>query len=77
MKEVYRTSDLYYAAYLRVAGVTMVGTEWEGSRMFFLFENAVSLKDLKTQYFMDVARIPALSYAQALKALKALTHNRE
>ena len=55
----------------------MVGTEWEGARMFFLFENpGPPLRDLKTQYFMDIAKVPALSYGQALKALKALTHNK-
>ena len=76
MEDVYRTSDLYYAAYLKVAGVSMVGTQWEGARMFFLFEKGPGLKGLKTQYFMDIAKVPALSYAQALKALKALTHTK-
>lgn len=76
LKEIYRTSDLYYAAYLKVAGVVMVGTDWEGARMFFLFEWGPGLKDLKTQYFMDIAKVPALSYAQSLKALKALTHTK-
>ena len=74
---MYRTSDLYYAAYLKVAGVVLVGTEWEGSRMFFLFDNnGVDLKDLKNQYFMDSAKVNASSYGQAIKALKALTHNK-
>jgi len=74
---VYRTSDLYYAAYLKVAGVSLTGTEWEGARMFFIFDNkGVEMKDLKSQYFMDTAKVRALSYGQAVKALKALTHNK-
>ena len=72
--KAYRTSDLYYAAYLKVAGVPLTGTQWEGARMFFVFEHSAPLKDLKDQYFMDVAKVPALSYGQAVKALKALTH---
>ena len=72
----YRTSDLYYAAYLKVAGVELQGTDREGKRVFFLFEDGPTLRDLKDQYFMDRAKVPALSYAQAIKALKALVFER-
>jgi len=74
MGDHYRTSDLYYAAYLKVAGVPLVGTEKEGSRMFFLFEcrDPASLQQLKNQYFMDQSKVSALSYSQAIKALKGM-----
>ena len=76
----YRTSDLYYAAYLKVAGVPLKGTEAaEGSRrVFFVFEGQDPgvLRDLKDQYFMDKAKVHALSYAQAIKVLKSLLHER-
>ena len=80
----YRTSDLYYAAYLKVAGVPYVGIEWEElgngkKKGHFLFEDqgSLAMRDLKTQYFRDTAKVPALSYGQALRELKgALFGNR-
>lgn len=69
----YRTSDLYYAAYLRVAGVPYLGLEVEpGTRKgYFIFDETVTpLGELKAQYFRDEARVPALSYGQAIRFLK-------
>ena len=70
----YRTSDLYYAAYLHVAGVPLIGTDREGKRVVFLFEDQGSgaMRGLKNEYFNDQAKVPALSYAQALKKLKGM-----
>lgn len=71
----YRTSDLYYAAYLRVAEVPFLGVEREGKRVVFLFDSTdASLSDLKRGYFSDTARVPALSYVQAIRSMKALVH---
>ena len=73
---MYRTSDLYFAAYLKTAGVPLERTEREGRRVFFLFQDQGSavMRELKDGYFMDKAKVPALSYAQALKSLKALIY---
>ena len=71
---IYRTSDLYYAAYLKVAEVPFTGTEREGQRVFFLFENSDALRELKDQYFNRTAKVSALTYADEIKAMKALTH---
>lgn len=70
----YRTSDLYYAAYLYVAGVPLRGTDREGKRVVFLFEDQGRgiMRGLKNEFFNDQAKVPALSYAQALKKLKGL-----
>jgi hypothetical protein len=71
----YRTSDLYYASYLRVAGVPFLGAERAGKRVVFLFEDEGStLHDLKQGYFSDGARIPALSYVQMIRAMKSLVY---
>tara|TARA_B100001094_G_scaffold331148_1_gene398540 strand:+ start:544 stop:780 length:237 start_codon:yes stop_codon:yes gene_type:complete len=71
----YRTSDLYYAAYLRVAGVPFLGTERAGKRVVFLFEDiGTPLRDLKKGYFSDGARVPALSYVQTIRFMKSLVH---
>lgn len=70
----YRTSDLYLAAYLKVAGVVLHGTEKERGRVFFLFDNLdpSTIHRLKNQYFMDQSKVSALSYAQAIKVLKSM-----
>lgn len=73
----YRTSDLYYAAYLRVAGVVFRGTEKENSRVFFLFENSENMRDLKVQYHNGTSKVPAQPYADAIKSMKSLTHDSE
>jgi len=70
----YRTSDLYFAAYLRVAGVPFVDTQREGSRVFFVFEKNDNIRDLKAQYFNRTAKVPALTYADDIKTMKSLTH---
>lgn len=73
---MYRTSDLYFAAYLKVAGVELLDTEWEGKRMFFLFEDkgVDIMRDLKRDYFSDKAKVNVMSYVQAIKLMKNLTH---
>jgi len=72
----YRTSDLYFAAYLRVAQVPLVDTEREGERVIFLFENqgASVMRELKRQYFADVAKVNVMSFVQAIRTMKALTY---
>jgi hypothetical protein len=71
----YRTSDLYYAAYLKVAGVLLQETVREGGRVYFVFDNMSTISDLKQQYFNRTSKVPALTYADEIKAMKALTHD--
>ena len=71
---LYKTSDLYYAAYLKTAKVPFRGTEREGSRVYFLFEASSSLRDLKDEYFNRTSRVVALNYADEIKTLKSLIH---
>lgn len=70
----YRTSDMYYAAYLKVAGVPFAGTHRDGGRVYFLFQDDETIKELKVGYYNNV-KIAALPYADAIKAMKALTHS--
>jgi hypothetical protein len=71
----YKTTDLYYAAYLKVAGVKLLNTVKEGGRVHFVFENADILRDLRNEYFNRSSKVPALSYADEIKVMKALTHD--
>ena len=75
-KKGYRTSDLYYAAYLKVAGVKLLGTDRDGGRVYFLFDEGEgsSLRDLRDQYYNRTSKVPALTYADEIKVMKSLTH---
>jgi hypothetical protein len=75
-QEGYRTSDLYYAAYLKVAGVKMTGTHRDGGRVYFLFDEGegTNLRELRDQYYNRTSKVAALSYADEIKVCKALTH---
>lgn len=69
-----RTSDLYFAAFLKVAGVPFLDTENEGRRVFFLFEDVGNIRDLKRQYFGNQAKVLAGDFVSAIRNMKALTH---
>lgn len=73
----FKTSDLSFAAFLRVAGVPFVGTEREQDKVWFLFEPVAgpsSLRNLKSEYYAGTAKVSALEYARTLRDLKALVH---
>ncbi len=72
----FRTSDLYFAAYLQVAGVPLTRTEREpNNKVFFVFDTAVSnIDELRTAWFNQTGRVPALPFANAVKSLKSICH---
>jgi hypothetical protein len=70
----YHTSDLYYAAFLRVAGVKFIETTRDGTRTIFVFENAEGIRDLKREYFNRTAKVGALDYADQVRSMKAMIH---
>jgi len=72
----YRTADIHYAAFLRVAKVPYLRSEWDSKerRTYFYFENSSGLRDLRTQFFNREARVVARDYAEELRALKTLLH---
>lgn len=70
----YGTSDFYYAAFLRVAGVKFLEPVREGKRVVFVFENSESIRDLKREYFTRSAKVSALDYADEIRSMKAIIH---
>jgi len=70
----YKTSDLYFAAYLKVAGVELLGTEREGRKVIFVFRKTDSISDLKKGYFNRSARVLALNYVDEIRSMKSLTY---
>jgi len=74
MEETYRTADLYYAAYLRCAGVPFAGTIREGSKVVFLFEDQgpLPMRDLRQGYYSDKVKVSPLAFVQAIRLMKGL-----
>lgn len=72
----FRTSDLYFAAYLQVAGVAMTRTERNGSgKVSFVFDPSISnIEELKHAWFAQSGKVAALPYANAIKTLKSVCH---
>lgn len=72
----FRTSDLYFAAYLQVAGVSMVRTDRNGSgKVSFVFDSSVAnIEELKNAWFNLSGRVAALPYANSIKTLKSVCH---
>jgi hypothetical protein len=69
------SADLYYSAYLQVAGVEMIRTEREGSRVYFVFDTSIAnIEELKIAWINNTGKIPAQPYAHAIKSLKSLVH---
>jgi hypothetical protein len=72
-----QTPDIYFAAYLRVAGVSFLRkTNLEG-RIYFIFEKPEIFTDLKSQYYNRIASVPALTYADEIKNFKAMLYDRD
>lgn len=72
----FRTSDLYFAAYLQVAGAPMSNTDRNGSgKVHFIFDTTVvNIAELKNAWFNHSGKVPALPYANAIKSLKSICH---
>ena len=72
----FRTSDLYFAAYLQVAGMPLKETEREaGGKVNFVFDTSLgNIQELRTAWFNHTGRVAALPYANAIKSLKSICH---
>jgi hypothetical protein len=72
----FRTSDLYFAAYLQVANVPMIDTPRNGNgKITFVFDTSISnIDELKRAWVNRQGKVPALPYADAIKGLKSICH---
>ena len=74
---IYRTGDLSFATYLRIAGIPFMHAERDGRRVYFLFEDPGDnvIEDLRREYFADKAKVPVMSFVQMLRTMKTIIHN--
>lgn len=74
VRKDYRTSDLYFAAYLKAIGMPFQTATKVGRKTFFVFENTEEIKGQKDLYFNRQGQVSALTYADELKVLKSLCY---
>lgn len=72
--EDFRTSDLYFAAYLSAAGLPFIESAKSGTRTYFVFENRDDLRALKNAYFSGKGEVSALGLSNAIRTMKRLCH---
>ena len=70
----YGTSDIWLAAYLKAHGFKLVGTEREGRRCVFLFEDRVDREKLVADFF-NAGLVELTSLRHALDDLKSVVYN--
>lgn len=71
----WKTSDLYFAAYLQTAGVPMQKTHRENGRVYFIFDTTLAnIEELRNGWFSNTGKVSALPYANSIKALKSMCH---
>ena len=70
----FRTADLYFAAYLKAAGVVFVEALKSGSKTYFVFESRDDMRELQNGYFSGRAEVSALTLTNEVRTLKRLCH---
>jgi len=70
----FRTSDLYFAAYLKATEVTFVEAARSGSKVYFVFEHPGDIRDRKNAYFSGRGEVSALALTNEVRNLKRLCH---
>ena len=74
-EQEFRSPDLYFSAYLQVAGVEMLRQDRENGRVLFVFDATVAnIPELKTAWFNSTGKVAAQPYANSIRSLKSLCH---
>lgn len=72
--KVYASSDLWLCAYLKACGMKLTGTEREGRRCVFLFEDRADRERLILDFY-NRGVVEVNAYRHALDDLKSLVYN--
>ena len=71
---IFKTSDLYYAAFLKTAGFCLLELKKsEAKQMYFIFEDASGLiRKTQTDYINGEAKVSAKDLIDNIRALKTM-----
>jgi hypothetical protein len=70
---VFRTADLYQAAFFLTKRVPLIGTEKSEGKTFFLFRDEGNIEELIQAYFAN-APVPVITFKSSLRELKSLLY---
>ena len=70
--EMYETSDIYLAAYLKISGIHYIGTRNIKSKTFLQFQNSDVVRDLIHRYNDDTSRVSPKALRDAVRVLKTI-----
>jgi hypothetical protein len=70
----FRTSDLYFAAYLKALDIPLLSSAKVGKRTFFVFDKVEDIRDIKNEYFSGSGTVSALRHANEIRTLKRICH---
>lgn len=74
VRQDYRTTDLYLAAYLKTTELDFEGSHRSSGQVYFIFEYSSDIQQMKHEFFSGEGEVSALEYANELRALKSLIH---
>lgn len=76
-KPLFKTSDLYFASFLKTAGFDLhsIDKSPDGKKKFFVFEDTNNLvSKVQTEYVNGQAKVSAKDLIDNIRALKTLTN---
>jgi len=74
-RRTFKTSDLYYAAFLKTAGFDLadIVKSETSNQKFFIFEDSSGLiQKTRTDYINDIAKVSAKNLIDNIRGLKTL-----
>ncbi len=71
---IYRTSDIYLAAYLKTKGHKIINVERPNTQCFFVFKEDELVIENKNRFFNN-GLIKVTDYKNAISDLKRMIHN--
>ena len=71
----FETRDFYLACFLRCSGYPLLDLRSEGRRKVFVFQDRPNRRDDVVAYYGEGGSVRPLTFAAAIKDMKALLHN--
>ena len=71
----FETRDFYLACFLRCTGYELLDLRDEGRRKVFVFQDRPTRRDDVMAFYGEAGSVRPLTFAAAIKDLKALIHN--
>lgn len=68
-----QTRDTHYAAFLIARGYRLVDTDMRGTKMYFIFEDALRMPSIMTYIADTECNVNAKRYSEAIRYLNTLT----